>query len=296
MKIVQSYSQFNDGCRYAGSRLNGTEVYLNFYTFLLSYLTLKKYYGSVTMYCNKKAYDTFIKYIPYENVVIKENKYSQEYWSAYKLDVIEDMEETFIHVDSDVFIFDDLFKPFIENKNGFDIIVQHTNPPKLNGAKGFVKSNSIILNNCNVIKFGKYDDKCFSCGVLGMNVKTKNLYISDVKKIYDLMQKKIFRTGYESYRCLILEELTFYLTAINNELKWHNILPYGDIVKHGEYNSGNISKYTHMWFDTKFVKRNIELILNKIKKDFEKDYYLVENYNKEISKINIKYLNHVNKY
>jgi hypothetical protein len=64
MKIVQSYI------------INSTQD-LNdnsFYIILLSYLNLKKLYGNVTMYCNKIAYENIIKYIPFDEIIIMENK------------------------------------------------------------------------------------------------------------------------------------------------------------------------------------------------------------------------------
>jgi choline kinase len=276
MKIIQSFAQFDDGNHYVNGKLNGTEIYLNFYTFLLSYLTLKKYYGSVTMYCNKKAYDTFIQYIPYDEIIIKENKYTQNFWSAYKLDVIADMKETFIHVDSDVFIFDDVFRPFIDSTNKYDIIVQDlVSYEKLNNFYNF----NIAYVNDNIDfyidnEIYKKDSilKCFSCGSIGMNLKVRDIYIKNVFKIYDKMYKDD-----EDDVGMILEELTLYLTAIKNEFSWCEILTDDNI-----YGTSANNRYTHMWFNTKYILENIILIKNKIKKDFNEYYHLIDLYEKSI--------------
>jgi len=296
MKIIQSFAQFDDGCMYAGGRLNGSEVYLNFYTFFLSYLTLKKYYGAVTMFCNQKAYDTFIKYIPYDEIVIKENTHSQEFWSAYKIDVISEMTETFIHVDSDVFIFKDLFRPFIENPDKYDIIVQHTIPESKNFIRDFVDDNSKFINEINIIDSKKYDRRCFSCGTIGMNIKVKDQYIRDTKNLYNGIVSKKMIGNYDWIKGMILEELSLYLITLQHNFKWFDILPYDDILRLGDNGAGYPNKYTHMWFDTKFVKRNVELIKSKTKKDFPLEYKVVENYDKIITKYDIKYLSHTHNY
>ena len=281
MKIIQSFAQFDDGCfHYVNGDLKGTEIYLNFYTFLLSFLTLKKYYGAVTMYCNKKAYDTFIKYIPYDEIVIKENNYTTDYWSAYKLDIISEMKEDFIHVDSDVFIFDDLFKPFIDNQDKYDLIVQDilSNKKLISWCKpvsDYIFDNIDFYNDNNICDKNIYEDKIrsFSCGVIGMNLKVRDIYLKNTMKIYDKMYNEKYTNSTVG---MLLEEMTLYLTAIKNNFKWYDVLP--DEEKIGYVKSDN---YTHMWLKTKFVLDNILLIKNKIK--FFGYEYLINDYEKSIS-------------
>lgn len=272
MEIIQSYSQFDNDNHYIGNKLNGTEKYLNFYTFLLSFLTLKKYYKSITMYCNRLAYDTFIKYIPYNKIVIIENKNTIEWWSAYKLDIISNMKDPFIHVDSDVFIFDDIFKPFINND--YDIIIQNSFDIDI------VDKEKWINNICPIEKF---NNKSFLCGVVGFkDIKIKDKYIEDTKIVKNLINENIVIGD----RGFILEEFTLYLTSINNNLKYYEILPYDDIKK-SIHKSGDNNKYTHMWFASKYMKSNIDLIKNKIKKEFSDYYELVEKYDNYISNFDI---------
>jgi hypothetical protein len=274
MKIIQSFAQFDDGNFYVNGKLNYTEIYLNFYVFLLSFLTLKKYYNNVTMYCNKKAYETFVKYIPYDRIILKENKYSQKYWSAYKLDVIENINEPFIHVDNDVFIFNDLFRPFIDNVNKYDLMIQ------------FVMDCDVPVIE-NVCPKEKFDYKSFTCGVLGINnVKIKNNYINDTKKIFNLIENNII-VGDSAKIGFILEEFTLYLNTCKNDLKYYEVIPYNEIKKYGIYECCDKYKYTHMWFQSKFTENNIKLIKNKIKKDFPGYYNIVEKYDLLISESNI---------
>jgi FkbM family methyltransferase len=274
IKIIQSFAQYNEDNHYVGNELNGTEKYLNFYTFLLSFLTLKKYYGSVTMYCNRLAYDTFIKYIPYDNVIIIENKNTIDWWSAYKLDIISIIDEPFIHVDSDVFIFDDIFRPFINNKD-YDIIVQNSFDIEI------IDKEKWIFEICPIQKI---KNKSFLCGVIGFNdINKKEKYIKNTKKVKKLIENNLIIGDYG----FILEEYTLYLTTVNDDLKYFEVLPYDDIKD--IYSSGEKNNYTHMWFASKYVKTNIDLIKNKIKKDFSEYYEIVEKYDNLISKYNIKY-------
>ena len=67
MRIIQSHAEFEEGSPHYGAEKKAS---LNFYSFILSYLTLKKYYGHVTMYCNERAEKLLIKYIPYDSVEI----------------------------------------------------------------------------------------------------------------------------------------------------------------------------------------------------------------------------------
>ena len=65
MKIIQTFAIFDEVSPYLTNKRNFEYVYLNFYSFILSYITIKKIYGPITMICNQEAYDAFIKYIPY---------------------------------------------------------------------------------------------------------------------------------------------------------------------------------------------------------------------------------------
>lgn len=228
------------------------------------------------MYCNKAAYDTFIKFIPYDKIVLKENRYTQNFWSAYKLDVISCVNEDFIHVDSDVFIFDDLFKPFIDN-NKYDLMIQY------------------IFNNVSygdtweyndICPFELFDGRSFTCGVLGMRSNVIDTYIKDTKKVFELINNnKII--GNRFSLGFYLEEFTLYLTALKNKLKWHEILPYEEVIDVGLHKTCENHKYTHMWFQSKFTEKNINIIKNKIKKDFSEYYYLVDVYDNYLKESNI---------
>lgn len=281
MKVIQSYAQLPGTNQYIGSVLNGQEVYLNLYSFLLSYLTLKKYYGHVTMYCNQLAFSNFIKHIPYDEVIFVENAHSNMiYWSYYKVQIMNQMEEDFVHVDSDVFLFDDLLRPFIDRK--VDGIVQDAIPAGHTFVMDFVRANVHKLNPA-------YDGRCYSCGVIGMTKdvlskyreKNGEMYTKVVNNEYNALKKN------QNIYCGIIEELGFYLTCMENEYKIHEILPHELIVNGNQASAGNKMKYTHMWGGTKYKRQYIDLIKNKIKKEFPTHAHLLDVYDQiiEVNKV-----------
>lgn len=278
MKIIQSYAHFDEGSPYLNN--NDTErKYLQFYSFLLSYATLKKYYDAVTMYCNYMAYDNLIKYIPYDNVVIAENKNSFKYWSYYKIDIIKQMAEDFIHVDSDVFIFDDLYSKFINNKQ-YDIIVQDVLAPELNISRDYVKDFADFLIKNKIYNPNEYDGKCFSCGTIGMRAK----YIKDYVKMCDSIKGGFDDYSKVEYKYLgmVCEELALYLFTKKHNLTFYDVLPFDKILQFGTHNTGNIMKYTHMWFHTKFEILYANLIRKKLLNYYQEYQPYIIKYEKKI--------------
>lgn len=267
-KIIQSFAIHNNYVPYlenVGDVEN--KQLLNFYTHLLSFLTLKKYYGSVTMYCNKNAYDMFIKYIPYDNVIIKECDVEDKLWSVYKVKVMTSLNEDIIHVDGDVFIFDSIFDKFI-NSNDIGALVQDTMPPVKNRWKFFPYANMKYLEKNNIITLDKYDDKFVSCGTFGI----KKEYITGYKKVVDSLlngyykNELFFKNDFDIP--IIVEELGLYLYMKNNDVMYDEIIPHEWVMELGSAEAGNRVKYTHMWGVSKFKITYIIMIKNKIKKEF----------------------------
>lgn len=267
MKIIQSFAKLNVGNVYL-DKLNkydndfkiGSETYLLFYSFLLSYLTLKKYCGSVTMYCNRDAYESFIKYIPYDEIILKENKYdSLKFWSVYKIDVIEEQTEDFIHVDSDVFIFEDLFKPFINNSK-IDMIVQQYVD---------ISDKKILYSDANLPK--NYDFRSVGGGVVGLRKNLIPKFIQKTKKtINDIKENKL--SGDNLELGIKIEELNLYLMALEENLKIYDVMFNPNV------------KYTHLVLETKFNSEYIKLIKKNIFNNFNEYYYLIDNYEKMLKK------------
>lgn len=275
MKIIQSFSQFEEGSPYVGNIGN---VYVNFYTFLLSFLSIKKYYGEVTMHCNSGAYESFIKFIPYTEIVLRENKNIFNYWNFYKIDSIRETKEDVIHVDPDVFIFNPLFDNFVYGKS--DGIVQDTLTPEKNKkvfVGHFVDDNKQRLIDLDIFDSNIYDGRCYSCGVLGIRESLKSKYFDMVNKLMMNIESNSLVCRY-SFVNAICEELGYYLTALKYGLNVHEVLPYDYIEKYGQAKTGNIVKYTHLWFGSKFRKVNVDKIKEKIRKEYPNDYHLIKEF------------------
>jgi len=277
MRIIQSFAEFDEGSFYLKD--NGEKKFLNFYSFLLSCLTLQKYYGNITMYCNQKAYDSFIRYIPYDNIEIVENNNTFEYWSYYKIDIMKKMTEKFIHVDSDVFIFDDLFSEFMTTDD-YDVIIQDHLPRNCNMVANFVSNNSDFLIKNSIINPEIYDGSCAGCGTIGMTLEVKNDYVEICEKL---------KAGYANDELvavnalgMILEELSLKLIILKQNLRVYEVLSQDLISTYGVLDAGIIRKYTHMWFGSKFDLENIKLMRDKIIRDFPQYKSLIEAYECEV--------------
>lgn len=281
MKIIQSFAQFDEGSFYLKHDKNKLDkVYLNFYSFLLSVLTLQKYYGKVTMYCNQKAYDSFIKYLPYNEVKIHENKNSFTFWNYYKVDAMRRQTGKFIHVDSDVFIFDDLFSDFINGRK-YDIIVQDTIKPEWNPFRTSLPIVKDFLKRNDIMNPKDFDGKCFSCGTVGMTIKVKNEYIDLCDLFRDEYNNKKFKV-HPDIISMISEELSLYLLATKNGLRIYEVLPFEEVALHGAAKVSNDRKYTHMWFGSKFEPQYIKLMRANIIKKFPEYRETVEKYESEV--------------
>ena len=283
MKIIQSFAWLEEGSfylRYNKDKDMMNKTYLNFYSMLLSVLTLQKYYGSVTMYCNQKAHDAFIKYLPYDEIKIVENNNPQDFWNYYKVDVIRKQTSKFIHVDPDVMIFDDLFSEFINGRK-HDIIIQDVIPEYMNPVSSDIPIVREYLKNSGLMNPKFCDGNAFSNGVVGMNIKTKNEFI----KIADNL-KNAYLKGDLKVRAhlisMISEEVAIYLLARRDDLKYIEILPYDNVLKNGSRQTANEKKYTHMWGDSKFHPQHIEIMKLKTRKDFPLYSDLINQYEKEV--------------
>ena len=279
MKIIQSFAQFDKGSpRAFGDKEKNL---LGFYSFLLSYLTLKKYYGKVRMYCNQAAQDSLIKYIPYDEVKIVENKNTELFWSYYKVDIMKSMRTDFIHVDTDVFIFADLFREFINNEE-YDIILQNHIPNEINYVKGYVDRFRDFVIEHNIIDPNTYDGRCASCGTIGMRHKHKKNYI----EICELLRKGFIDAGTEDqwFIGMASEELAMYLAELKYGLKSYDVLPYEDVLKYTEKGAGNYHNYTHMYLDSKFQPRYVKAIRLKTLHDFPEAITLIEKYENDVMK------------
>jgi hypothetical protein len=265
MKIIQTFAKFDELNPYLKSdKRNKNYYYLNYYSFLLSYATLKKYYGSVTKICNQGAYDTLVKYVPYDEVVIRENQNDIVMWNKYKLDMMKIIGEDFIHVDSDVFIFDDFYRNFINGK--YDVLVQDVISRKMNTvAKGFVFENKDFFADTKIFT-KSYDGQSFSCGTVGLTKKVQEYYFAGIDVFYDAIMK----VGPENilWVNLLLEETLLYLIIKENNFTYDYIIPQKLVDKHNIMWAGDKIGYVHVWAMNKYRKKIVRQIRTKLIREF----------------------------
>jgi len=260
MQIIQSFAKYEGISPYIDKRKSKADYfYLNFYSMLLSYITLQRQYGSVTMFCDKAAYDALIKYIPYDNVEIVENQNDILMWSKYKLDIMKTIGEDFIHVDQDVIVFDDFYKSFIDGK--CDVLVQDVVSKKRNFTKMFIYENLDFLKETKILT-KPYDGQAFSGGSLGLRKHVQDYYFKAVDIFYDGMVE--FGIENIPLAAMILEETLLYLITTENDFKYDYILPQKDVDEMGLMFAGDKIGYLHLWAANKFKRIYIQQLRKEL--------------------------------
>jgi len=302
MKIVQSFYQIDRKVCYFNGDDNDNYL-INFYSNLLSYIKLNELYGDVTIHCNSYAYDNMLKYIPYDNVIFDEldwinsDNYGNE-WGLMKFHVFEQQKEPFIHIDGDVFLFNDLLSEFINNDN-YDGIVQSLDMSSqvygafyLNNIDKLRKLNIInkIPDNINL----KYNGAVgFNNGVVGFkNMSFLKHYIGMAKKLNKLMNEGTFKNV--NHQTMIFEQFNLYHTVMNKKMNFYKVLSNDLISEFGLNEAGSKVGYTHLLSGNKYVDYFVMLVRNKIINEYPEFEENIRLFEKSISGANIRYLKHKN--
>ena len=110
MKIVQSFWSGNKDCLKEGyGWLNPIYHYASW---ILSCNQLRKYYDDVILITDRAGYDVLINklHLPYTDVIVcldeLLSKYNSNLWALAKIKAYSILDEPFIHVDGDVFVWD----------------------------------------------------------------------------------------------------------------------------------------------------------------------------------------------
>lgn len=280
MKIVQSFILHEKNIPY--SFKNGDNVILNFYSFLLSFITLKQKYDNVIAVVNKCAYDLFMKYIPYDEFIFVDDypiDY-KKYWSLVKVNILKEIEAPLIHVDGDVMIFNELFSDFIYDNN-YDIIVQNIECKEFD--THYLKYDKLlekILMIKNIFKENVKDINPLNCGVIGFKSDVvKNKFIVKVNQIYNVVNGSFFEKYLDNQFPIYLEQHTLGVIVSELELKPYAILN-TDNEKRTLMDIGNDIGYTHLWLDRKYNPDIIKKIKQKILVDYNDYYYSVSDFEK----------------
>ena len=260
--------------------------YKNLYSYLMSVLFLKKY-GKVELYCDEKSYEHY-SILPYDKIHIidfEEDGVSEKFWIWSKIKVHELMDEPYIHVDGDVFLFKDIFKDVfkkhtavvqsVENKYNMGMSFHNTYEKSLDGIE------KIPID----IDWNKYGLTAYNCGVVGFsNMEVKNEYVHLAKKSLQLASKHhdfgSIRKKYDGL-FLLIEQSLLYLVLSDNNIKPFEVLCENEInrrIKIGLnwMDIGNKIGYAHYWGLTKYNDDTILRIKKRIKNYFPEYYYIIE--------------------
>lgn len=307
MNIIQSFYQIENKTCYNVGNSNANTYLINFYSLLLSYITINKLYGKVTMYCNDFAYDKMLKYIPYDDIVkedysnITSNNYGKE-WGLLKFNIFDKQTKPFIHIDGDVFLFKDLLSNYIDNNDYYDGIVQSIDiDDKFNMYNNFYSLNKNKLFELGFttetlmnISHNKYNSFIgYNNGVIGFNnLDFMKKYLESGIKMNTLINKGVFVGA--KHQTMMFEQFSLYLLSQMSGKKMYEVLPSYDILSIGYNESGDKYGYTHMLSGNKYVGNFVILIRNKIIKDYPQYVECVENFEKSIAGVDLVFLNHRN--
>ena len=169
MKIIQSFWTGKHSVEYSFGWLSNKYHYLSW---ILSCNQLRKYYDEVELFTDSLGYSILIEKLklPYTKVhiVLDElNIYDDNLWALTKIKSYSLMNEPFLHVDGDVFI----FEPFDKKLMGSNIITQNIETTsdyywdmwsKIKPQLNFIPE---IMNNYN----NQFHNKAYNMGIFGGN-------------------------------------------------------------------------------------------------------------------------------
>lgn len=300
MNIIQSFYQVDNKTCYKINKINDNYL-INYYSLLLSYITLKKLYGNVTMYCNQYAYDKILKHIPYDNIIINDllnittsNYYND--WALLKFEVYKLQKEPFIHVDGDVFIFRDLLSEFINGE--YDAVVQSVETSPIYSKFYYANLDKLVTYNFIDLEIStktadKYDGNIigYNCGVVGFkNMDFLKYYTKKAQEMNMLINNKTIDSVIHAP--MIYEQFVLHELLIKNNMKCHEVLPSEDVLGKGYNAAGNIHGYTHLLSGNKYVQHFVMLIREKILKDYPEYINYLNDFEETIADADIEFLGH----
>ncbi|MFW6243059.1 MAG: DUF6734 family protein [bacterium] len=264
----------------------------NFYSYLFSALLVKKHGHTIELYCDENAYDLY-SLIPYDNIHVIDldnDGVDSKFWIYGKIKTHLLLNEPYIHIDGDVFLFNDVLKNFNDK---YDLVVQSIENDKVLNKyfNVYYESSTPFVNMKNLnIDWFKYDLTAFNCGVIGFNdIDFKNKYAKQTKDLLVKLSSGVDfvdnRNKYAGMFLLAEQSLLYYLTKEYNK-KYLEVLPYDEMKKRNFVNWTNIADeigYCHMLGYSKYKEKVINAIITNINRDFPE-------YSNTLKKFKKKYL------
>ncbi len=263
----------------------------NFHLYLLSALLIKKHGYRIELYCDKTTYN-FYKIIPYDKINIidyTEDGISDNFWVWSKIKPQLLINEPYVHIDADVFLFKDIIGDKLLNGE-FSAIVQSTENKKTIG-EGY---NRCYIDAINPFKkydkynidWEKYKMQSYNCGVIGFSdMEVKNEYCNLVKKLlYELSNDKTFKfNSYIHFGAHIMSEQTLLYYILNEKkIKTYQLIKHDDSKETDYIWKSEIPEnigYCHMWSNSKYQYGIKNKIINKIKNLFPESIHILNEFN-----------------
>lgn len=219
MNVVQTYYSYANGENPIKDTAGFLSADMNWKSMALSCLLLKKHYGKVTLYCNRKVRHLIIDQfkIPYD-VVVEIPEFMKIYegcnlWALPKIYTYSLQTEPFIHVDCDWFMFEKLSASIVKS----DVIGQNIEyDDQFYNRRTLEK---LILNECYIYPWvmDEYDKesvlRVINAGILGGNdIDFIQNYVKTIRDFISRNQSVLQKLN-DGFVNSIYEQLFFYLLA-----------------------------------------------------------------------------------
>lgn len=285
MKYIHSlwsdpYKKYENGLFEFNSQSFATR---NFIYFFLSALLIKKLGHTIDLYCDKESYELYSN-IPYDNINIvnfNDDNIDPQYWIWSKIKTQKLINEPYIHIDGDVFFFEDIIKNNLKNEKFIVQSIENEETMKWCFFDTYLKDINIIASiiSDKNIEWYKYGMQAYNCGVIGFNdMSLKNIYITKMEEILKNLDvsSKLYR--YNPIFMVIEQAMLYYLMKENNE-KPFEVLKYEDIIKFDcDYDLlGKKMGYAHLLGHVKDKPETAKKVKNKLFKLFPETKKIIKN-------------------
>ncbi len=256
---------------------------VNWMSWALSCLQLKKLYGEVELYTNTTGKEVLIDRLnlPYTKVhtVLDEIKYEKQLWAFPKVYTYSLQQQPFIHIDGDVFMWEkmnhkllnaDLIAQNIETDNGFytkimarliesDIWFNESIKQQIKSKAEYAAYNAGIFGGNDIAFFKEYTEQAFK-------LITKN------RDRFNEMDLGKFNMIYEQY--------LFYCLALQFDKPVECYFPESviDISYKGFANFLEVpykTKFIHMLGDYKRIEDVCVMLAKRLRQDYPEYYYRI---------------------
>lgn len=251
---------------------------------LYSVILVKKLGYKIHLYCDKEAYNLY-SLIPYDKIIIVDfssDDINPFFWNWSKIKSQKLVNEPYVHIDNDVFLYKDVVGDSISSKKCSMIVQSVENEITMpdNFHRDYMGLNFNEVYGDFGVEWYKYNMWAYNCGVVGFSdVELKNKYLDLVYKLY-LRASNENKIG-EKYRSTLFvgEQMLLYYVARQNNAKVFEIIPYDKMIKYLDYGwivVGNEIGYCHMWGQVKFNDVVVNKIVERIKKEHPEYNYVLK--------------------